>query len=48
MKKQPIKEKLFIVQKSIMAKSITDALKKEKFVKPTDIFIDPDWKKNNL
>ena len=47
MKKSP-KQYLFIVQKNVMATSIREALKKEKDVKPTDIFIDSDWKKNNL
>ena len=42
------KEYLYVVQKTIMAKSIPEALKKEKNVRPTDIFIDSDWKKNHL
>lgn len=46
--KNKLKEKLYIVQKNIMAFSIIDALKKEKKVLPSDIFIDNDWKKNNL
>lgn len=42
------KEKMFIVTKIVMAKSIYEALKKEKNVVPTDVYIDQDWKKNNL
>ena len=47
MKNKP-KQFLYVVQKTVMASSISEALKKEKRVIPSDIFIDADWKKNNL
>ena len=42
-----MKEKLFVVRKYIKAKSILDAIKKEKEVEPDDIWVDDDWKKQN-
>lgn len=42
-KKQP--EKLFIVRKFIMARSVQEALSKEKKVKPDDCWIDEDYRK---
>lgn len=50
MKKTKIEEKkyLYIVQKTVMARSIVEALLLEKNVKPNDVFVDSDWKKNHL
>lgn len=42
------KKKLYVVVKYIMAESIQDAFKHEKKISPDDIYVDPDWKKNNL
>lgn len=47
-KKKEKGKKLYIVSKMVMATSIYDALKKEKNIPPDDIYIDADWKKNNL
>lgn len=41
-------KKLFIVQKYVMAESAAEALKIENTIKPTDIFLDLDFKKNNF
>lgn len=41
-------EKIYIVQKMVVAKSIIDALKKEKDISPNDIYLDHDWKKANM
>jgi len=38
-------EKRYVVRKYIYAKDIQDVLKKEKSIKPDDIWIDDDWKK---
>lgn len=38
-------KKLYIIQKYIVATSITEALKIEKEVKPEEIWLDEDWKK---
>lgn len=39
---------LFTVTKLVMAESIEEALKAEKEIKPLAIYLDDDWKKNNL
>ena len=39
--------KLFIVKKYIMATSAHEALKKERKVRPDDVWIDDDWRKEN-
>jgi len=41
--KQP--QKLFIVKKYIMASSAHEALKKERRVRPDDVWVDDEWKK---
>lgn len=46
--KQEDKKYLYVVQKTVMARSIVEALLLEKNIKPNDVFIDGDWKKNNL
>lgn len=43
MKKKP--QKLFIVKKYIMASSAHEALKKERRVRPDDVWVDDEWKK---
>lgn len=43
MKKQT--QKLFVIKKYIMASSAHDALKKERKIRPDDVWIDDDWKK---
>lgn len=41
------KLKRFIVKKYIMATSAHEALKKERRVRPDDVWVDEEWKKNN-
>ena len=38
-------QKRFIVKKYIMASSAHEALKKERRVRPDDVWVDEDWKK---
>lgn len=38
-----MKQKLFVVKKYIMATSAVDAIRKEKHVKPDDVWIDDEW-----
>ncbi len=40
-------EKRYIVKKYIMATSAQQALRKERKVRPDDVWIDEDWKKDN-
>lgn len=40
-------EKRFIIKKYVMAKSAHDALKKERRIRPDDVWVDEDWKKEN-
>jgi len=40
-------QKMFIVKKYIMASSAHEALKKERRVRPDDVWVDEDWKRNN-
>ncbi len=40
-------QKMFVVQKYIMAASAKDALKKEKNIPPDECYIDAEWKKGN-
>lgn len=42
-----MKDKRYIVRKYIMAKSASEALRKEKKVRPDDCWVDEDWKKDN-
>lgn len=37
--------KLFIVKKYIMAKSATEAIRKDRYTKIDDVWVDEDWKK---
>jgi hypothetical protein len=41
------KQKLFIVKKYILATSASDAIRKEKNIKPDDVWVDDDWRKGN-
>lgn len=43
-----IKNKLFIVKKYIYAKSAKDAIKKEKGINPDDVWVDEDWRLENI
>jgi len=45
--KQKIPNKRYIVKKYIMAKSIKEALKKERRTIPDDCWVDEDWRKDN-
>jgi hypothetical protein len=45
--KRYIAQKRYIVKKYIMAKSAHEALKKERKVRPDDVWVDEDWKKEN-
>ncbi len=47
MKKQKVPLKRFVVKKYIMAKSAQDALKKERRVRPDDVWVDDEWRKEN-
>lgn len=40
-------EKRFIIKKYIMATSTQQALRKERKVRPDDVWVDEDWIKNN-
>lgn len=40
--------KLFIIKKYIMAKSASDAIKKDKKSPVDDVCIDDEWRKNNV
>lgn len=39
--------KMFVVKKYILAHSAHEALKKERRVRPDDIWVDEDWRKEN-
>lgn len=41
-------KKIFVVKKFVEAKSAKDALKKEKTCPVDEIWIDEEWKKNNI
>ena len=41
-------EKMFVVRKYVKAESAEQAIKKEKKQKPDDVWVDEDWKKNNI
>lgn len=43
-----MKNKLFIINKFIRAKSLEEALVKESKHSPDEIYLDSDWKKNNF
>lgn len=46
---RPIKkDKLFVVRKYIMAKSASEALKKERKFKPDDCFVHEQWQNTNV
>lgn len=36
-------EKLFIIKKTLMAKDVSEALRKEKKANVDEVFVDPDW-----
>lgn len=39
--------KLYVVQRFVWAKSINDALNKEKNIKPEEIFLDASWRSSH-
>lgn len=41
-------KKLFIIEKHVVARNITEALKLEKGAEITNVCLDPEWRKNNL
>jgi len=41
-------KKLFILRKFIKANSAEEAIKKDKVTKPDEIWVDEDWKKDNI
>lgn len=41
-------QKLFIIKKYVMAKSASDAIKKDPQVQIDDVWVDEDWKKENI
>ena len=43
-----MQEKQYVVRKYIMAKNAKDALKKEKDVRADEVWLDEDWKRENL
>lgn len=40
-------KKLFIIKKYVIAESAADAIKKERRVRPDDVWVDEDWRKGN-
>jgi len=42
------KDKLFVVRKYIYAKSVKEAIKKDKTKEVDDCWVDDDWKKENI
>jgi hypothetical protein len=46
-KRRAVRPKRFIIKKYVMARSAQEALRKEKRVKPDDVWVDEDWKKEN-
>lgn len=42
-----VEKKRYIVRKYIMAKSADEAMRKERKVKPDDIYVDDSWIKDN-
>lgn len=42
-----MKQKRYVIRKYIMAKSASEALRKERKVRPDDVWVDDEWKKNN-
>jgi len=40
--------KRFVVRKYIMAKSAQEAIRKDRTHKPDDVWVDDEWKKENL
>lgn len=40
--------KLFVIKKYVIARDAMEAIKKEKFIKPDDVWIDDDWKKGQV
>lgn len=42
-----INKKRFVVRKYIMATSAEEAIKKESKIKPDDVWVDDEWKKEN-
>lgn len=42
-----MKDKMFVVKKYIMAKSASEALRKERNVKADDCWVDEDWRKRS-
>lgn len=45
--KKKTQEKRFVVRKYILAKTVEEALKKEKKFPADDVFVDSDWIKEN-
>lgn len=40
-------KKMFVVRKYIMAKNVSDAIRKERKTEPHDVWVDDEWKKGN-
>lgn len=40
-------QKMYVVRKYVMAESVSSALRKERKVKPHEVFVDEDWRKQN-
>jgi hypothetical protein len=43
-----MKKKLYIIEKVLWATSIIDALKRERDTAPNNIYVDNEWRKNNM
>lgn len=41
-------KKMFVIRKYIMAKDASDAIRLDRQAKPDDVYIDPEWKDNQL
>ena len=48
MKRPTEKQKLYVIRKYVMARSVIDAARKEKNVPAHDIFIEDKWQEKNL
>jgi len=47
MNKKPTQLKRYIVRKYIMAKSAQEALRRERVIRPDDVYVDETWKEKN-
>ena len=46
MSKTRVSEKMFIVRKYVMARSVAEAIRKERMIVADDVFVADDWRKS--